>query len=139
MGKFETVESILSFAQSVFNDNESEGKGEQVPKALKLLEIVATEDLEAKKEERKFDSTKLEINIEELAPDDKVYQEEHDGFWDGGDDEDYYQCCFDYGGDHDLLFIGRITLSREAYHFLEDMVEEITKFSYQRMIKRYEH
>lgn len=136
---FNDVDSILEYAKGVFENNESCGEGEQVDKALKLLEIVAKEDLLAKKEGRKFDSSNIEIDIEEIAPDPVAYARERGGFWDGGDDEDYFTCCFDYSGDDDLLFIVKNVLSREAKNFMEDIIEEAMGIATKRLDDMYDN
>ena len=129
---------ILNYAKEEFRDNESQGKGEQVEKALKLLELIATEDLKAKAENRKFKPSNIRIDIKKLSPDPVVYVREHNGFWDGGDDEDYFTCCFDYGGDGDLLGVGKKVLSKEARHFLEDQVEKAMKIAWDRLDAMYD-
>lgn len=118
------ITSILDYAEATFKENESQGEGEQVEKALKVLEVIANEDIKARLENRKFNPSNI-IIPEELAPDPVAYAEER-GFWDGGDDQDYFICCFDYGGDGDLLEVGKKVLSKEAKRFLEDQVERLT-------------
>jgi hypothetical protein len=128
---------ILNDAKATFKGNDSSGWGDQIPKALKLLELVATEDLQAKAEGRKFNPHNIRIDIKKIAPDPVTYAKDR-GFWDGGDDEDYSVCCFDYGGDGDVVQIAKEYLSKEAKHFIEDVVDKAMKISWDRMEKAYD-
>jgi hypothetical protein len=131
------VDKILIDAKDLFNKNDSNGWGDQIPKALKLLELVAIEDLKAKSEGRKFNPHNVRIDIKQIAPDPVTYAKDR-GFWDGGDDEDYSVCCFDYGGDGDVIQIAKKYLSKEAKYFIEDVVDKAMRISWDKMRKAYD-
>lgn len=130
------LNKILAYAKNLFKNNDSKGYGDQVPKALKLLELVATEDLKAKAESRKFNPENVKIDIKKIAPDPITYVKDS-GYWDGGDDEDYAHCCLNFDGDGDLIQVAKEFLSKEARKFIKDVTEEALDIYFDKVDKAY--
>ena len=131
------LNKILTYAKNLFKNNDSSGWGDQIPKSLKLLELVAKEDLEAKAEGRKFNPKNIKIDVKSIVPDPVTYAKDR-GFWDGGDDEDYAHCCLYFEGDGDTVEVSKKFLSREAKHFIEDIAEDALKIYFDKVDKAYD-
>ena len=125
--KWAEVEKAVNKA---FDDGEAANYKSGRKKALALLKAVFDADGE------KFEPAKVKLNIQSVIPDAKEYEKET-GTFDGGDDEDYFLCHFDYDGDNDLLEIGKKYLTPAAYKFLKQKIDEVTSKAWDNLQKYY--